>query len=385
MRRHPLAALLASSAALFGLICANSIRAVLNASPGLPSRGVYAANILGLFVLSGVWLVAAFVASRRDRRPMARRLIAASAAVGMLAALDAYVLTMRFDSSGPGGVLSLTHVNWYRHYVQNNADGFWEDEFDAFRTREKDSTVVAALGDSFTWGQGLPGRELRFSDVLQKSISSHNGRQVRVLNFGQGGTGTVLQNRQIVPVLAKVNPDVVVLFYLFNDLEDVLGLIRVDGLAISSAERWFLAATPLANYWFWQHRASGRMSSLATQMTLAWATNFMDDRSLAAHRDELARMFAAIREMGAKPAAVVLPYPHMWINITPPFRDQIYNRILGTFASLDVPTLSLRELEDRFPPGSFEVNRNDSHPGAAVHAAIAERTKAWLIERGLID
>lgn len=380
---------LAIAALLLGILAASVHLAVTGsmAEPThLPTRGRYAFDIALTFAAALTLIVTAFIAARRQRHRMARVLIATATILLSVGALDLYVLGFRFDSSGPGGVLSVTHTNWYERYVHNNADGFWEDDVAPYeRDRRGRTLVVAAIGDSFTWGQGLQGREFRFTDLLQRDLPEHNGRPLRFLNFGKGGTGTVLQNRQIVPVLARVRPDVVVLSYLFNDLEDELGLVKVNGLPIAPRERYFLAATPFANYLFWSHFVTSRLPALGTEMTLAWATNYMDDRSFASHQQQLQEMFDAVRKMGAKPAAVLMPYPQMWINVTPPFRDRIYARITAAFDALQVPVLSLRDLEDQFPPGAFEVNPNDSHPGPAVHRAIADRIRPWLLAQHLLD
>ena len=99
---------------------------------------------------------------------------------------------------------------------------------------------------------------------------------------------------------------------------------------------------------------------------------------LADHEMDL-RLFArTVREMGAKPVAVNLPFPHLWTNAEPGLRGQVLANILDAFQRGQMPILDLSFIEERFPEGDFEVSSMDAHPKSEVHEAIADAVEPWL-------
>ena len=75
-----------------------------------------------------------------------------------LAVFDLYVIAFRLDTSGLGGIEVFTHKNWAKRYARSNQLGYWERDLSPYLQprppgRER---VIAAVGDSWTWGQGVP-------------------------------------------------------------------------------------------------------------------------------------------------------------------------------------------------------------------------------------
>lgn len=80
-----------------------------------------------------------------------------------------------------------------------------------------DATRIAFLGDSFTWGWGVPSGAV-FTDLVQEDL----GRAFRVRNFGVNAYGTSQQRLLLEEHVKDFAPHLVVVMFFFNDLRDNL-------------------------------------------------------------------------------------------------------------------------------------------------------------------
>ncbi|UCG48854.1 MAG: hypothetical protein JSU94_03550 [Phycisphaerales bacterium] len=103
------------------------------------------------------------------------------------------------------------------HEVVNNRYGFREREFAV--PKPEACFRVMVLGDSFTWGAGLPV-EQRYTNVLESLLGqAYPGRQIEVLNFGTPGGPTVGERDILRAMKDAVGPDVVVVGFCLNDTQ----------------------------------------------------------------------------------------------------------------------------------------------------------------------
>jgi len=102
----------------------------------------------------------------------------------------------------------------YSFPVRQNSHGLRGPELDT--QKQVGKVRVLVLGDSQTWGLGVPEQE-RYSDVLQSILNEH-GMNAEVLNFGVPGYGTD-QELMLFKTLGKAyHPDLVILGFFWNDL-----------------------------------------------------------------------------------------------------------------------------------------------------------------------
>ncbi|MFO0687928.1 MAG: SGNH/GDSL hydrolase family protein [Myxococcota bacterium] len=105
---------------------------------------------------------------------------------------------------------------WMRRFGDLNALGY--------RDRERDPAKPAGLlrilvlGDSFTFAMGVDRREDRVSDLLEQELPARLGQTVEVLNAGRPYTHT-LQQTEALDALLPYEPDLVVLLYVYNDID----------------------------------------------------------------------------------------------------------------------------------------------------------------------
>lgn len=301
----------------------------------------------------------------RHKRPWPGVLVLCSSFCFLLSFLDLVVLTMTSESSGPAGHISLSHRNWQKRTVHPNALGFWDDEVPA-------QIEVAVVGDSFTWGQGIPARKLRFTDLLSQKTGIH------FWNFGGPGASSREESESILPVVAAHHPKVVVICYLTNDIACDLEPFDPPVPSLTVAHRNLIRASPTYNYLYLRFLGRSNQNDAGQRYFFTLLYNYWNSESMAAHAREIAKMVEQVRKMGAQPVAVILPFPHMFYRVQPPFRTKVYAAVARAFQDAGAPVLELQDLETTFPVGRFEVGPIDSHPSAPVNQAIAERIAAWF-------
>lgn len=272
------------------------------------------------------------------------------------------------ESSGAGGNLSVVHRNWYRRYVKNNSLGFWSVEPPV---GERQRPLLAIVGDSFTWGQGVAS-EQRYTDEIQRRL----GSRATVLNFGRGGASTRSQLQEILPAVASVKPDIVLLGYLANDIHDGLRWYKtVDHDFTPWQIRW-LVWSPTLNFVQWRFlNPAGSRSSHYTASLLA---NYQEDRVFSEHAQDLQAWSRSVRAMGAQPLAAVLPFPYLWAGVEPQVRGKTYARIHLALRDAGFRTLALEDMERRYSRFEFDVSPADSHPSPRVHLEMGRRLSDWL-------
>src|SRR3989338_4295399 len=131
---------------------------------------------------------------------------------GTFAEYDA-ILGWRLKSNIEG----LFFSNEYNTNIKNNAQGL---RMGRNVPLKKSKYRIAFLGDSFIWGFGVNEHE-RVSEYLEKELEN-----VEVLNFGVSGYGTDQYYLQLNRTVLKFRPDMVIVGFYANDLEDTGNNVR---------------------------------------------------------------------------------------------------------------------------------------------------------------
>ena len=118
---------------------------------------------------------------------------------------------------GGGGNPALTRI--YDGLYQKNSYGFRGPEFSIQPSTE--TFRIVALGDSFTFGQGVPEGQSYPSrlEALLNTECPIPDRRVEVLNAGQSGTDTYEQLERLREKCLSLKPDLVCVQFYMNDLE----------------------------------------------------------------------------------------------------------------------------------------------------------------------
>jgi len=377
-RRRPILATIVLLIALILLFLVLRIGIALYSYPSLFPNPVYYQLAVAYLVLGGALPMLAYAQRDRWSVTVTGLLLAVSAIPLLLGVSDLYILSYRNDTAGPGPGINLTHRNWQERHVTSNAERFWERDLTTYYANTgPQKIVIAAVGDSFTWGQGMPGEEFRYTNILQDRLRRGTGADIDVLNISTGGGSTKTETEWIETILAKIAPKVVIVFYLTNDI-DALDLMRQEYPTYDPLPLALLAGSPTLNFLFWKTLAPAMYGAVGQAYFYNLVAAYTDAAHFGQHLDDIGTQIAAIRAIGAKPVFAILPFPHMWAPVTPAWRDRIYAAIAQRARDAGANVIELQDIENQMSPAEFELNPVDGHPNPAVHALIAERVHAWF-------
>lgn len=111
----------------------------------------------------------------------------------------------------------------FRTHVVTNALGFRERRMPG--PAAPGTLRVVALGDSFTQGYGVADGE-RFTDLLERALARRDARPVEVINLGVPGATVPDYLYHLRDVGLRYAPDVVLIGFMANDVNDVRGLLE---------------------------------------------------------------------------------------------------------------------------------------------------------------
>jgi lysophospholipase L1-like esterase len=251
-----------------------------------------------------------------------------------------------------------------------NSAGFRDDELPP--SEPPGRRLVALLGDSVAFGQGLP-RDQAVADRLESEL----GDGWDVLNCGVGGYNTgqsaELYERRVRPL----GPDVVVLLYVLNDAIPAERMLAIANLvALQRAEPG--PAAPLG------------LHSLARLGDALARLRGLDPERIApyvheTHRDEetwrsveagLARIGAVARADGAELLLAITP---LFVDLDDYAFADVHAQVARAAAREGFAVLDLREALRGHDPALLRLERRDLiHPSPLGHRLIAQAIASEL-------
>lgn len=323
------------------------------------------------------------------------------------APVDSLRLDPRIGVMHVPGYVGVLNTPSHRTRVRYNSLG-WRDE-ERQVAKPPGLFRVLALGDSFVEGHGVEYDQM-FLSLAEKALCPPTGFQgIEVVKAGVGGWGPVNELRALRLDLARLGPDLVVLFfYTGNDFDEaaapdrlsVWGGLRMErdlaeSMTWARSIRVFLRKHLYLYALFVDAAKSARMSK---------GERMKED--LAVLRDcrqesppptrATAEAFAGFRQWsesaGCPVACVILPHRAQLEKA----RADAGARLLGGSFDLDLPskqiaeilksegipsldlTPALRQVAESGKPIGMEA---DSHYNAAVHATVASALAPWLEAR----
>ena len=133
---------------------------------------------------------------------------------------------------------------WMESNVQRNSYRMRERNFE--QEKQPRRLRIAVIGDSFSFGQGLP-LEQRYSNMLEQRLNAQ-GAAVEVLNFAVPGMETSRELEVLQDTVLPLKPDAVILQWLPNDFEDPYGASVPYAATLASdprLHRWLFAKSAL--------------------------------------------------------------------------------------------------------------------------------------------
>ena len=259
---------------------------------------------------------------------------------------------------------------WQQKYVVRNSFGFRDIE----RQHNKAHGVqrIIVIGDSVAFGAGLANVEDRFSEQFNKLINQERASEYEVINAGHQNTHT-LQHIETLKQMLEFNPDMVILLYVFNDMDYILPSARSSSMAHPSQGalgllnpiRILFLNSYIFQEFFVRFRKMYFMFKNSNTILDSYADNFL----LRKHFEDLNLFVSLSRDTGASILIVPMDYR---VGSNQQARAR-YWRFLQEASTHRLPVCSLEHTFDGHSIQSLRVNELDGHPNALVNWLMAKR------------
>ncbi len=301
----------------------------------------------------------------------------------LLAILEGVARGKALLAPAPLGFPTYSGEIWVDRYVRLNSSGFRDAEHRLERSAMERRLLV--VGDSYAFGAGVEDPAARFGEQLGTQLATATGESWEVLNASRGDTHT-LQHIEFLERMLPYKPDLVVLLYVFNDIDYLRPVTRRSLLTANSAaplQRLNPLLLLYTNSYAFQE-ALVRVRSLRHQAAPAGSDPYADEALVAAHLQDVGRFVDIARQAGARVAMVPID---IGVVAEPGLRER-YRRFVGHAEGAGIPLWSIEDAFDGMEYASLYVNTFDHHPNARAHqmAAMyaARQAVAALEETGLV-
>lgn len=280
---------------------------------------------------------------------------------------------------------SIEHYT-YQHRVRVNALGLRGPEVGA---KEEGELRVLVLGDSLVYGQGVADDETIPSHLRECLAERDSGsRLCTVVNAGHRAYDTNQELALLEELGARIDPDVVVLCWFWNDFverpvqETFETLSKSGPVTFDTGDR-----VEGADWWRWQAKQLARRSALVMLVhdwVRAARSEFLSAQTIEGGTRKLGayckRFAADCTRLGARPVFAIVPDANTILASHPSAEIAERAAEIARASGLTVVTLlePLRALATE--SGELPVLAFDGHYSDAGNRAMAERLATGVLE-----
>lgn len=239
---------------------------------------------------------------------------------------------------------------------------------------------VLLLGDSFTYGAGVPDDDAIFPRLLEKALAEERSSEVgtastiEVLNGGQGGSLTSDWVRLLERVGPVFQPDVVIAVFFLRDgtrttaREGFFFPLR-DGIVRRNQANWFYRNSYMVRIFQDQldRRTIGESYTREIRQSYFGSENETEEWRLA--KENLRRIQLLARAQGATTGLVIFPILAE-LDDSYPFRD-VCDEVSGFGEGLGMSVHSLLPAFLGHDASTLWVSPADQHPNPQGHRIAA--------------
>jgi len=283
------------------------------------------------------------------------------------------------------GLPTFSLHSWERKFVELNSKGFRDAEHALARDPAKSKMLI--VGDSFAFGWGIRRLEDRIGEQVASRLAKATGKQWEVINASRPGADT-LAEIDFVNQTIGYKPDVVVLIYIFNDI-DYLIPQQVKVQATLLRRNHFVRFLWQNSYLFQELFARVRMvyyryRRVGNSAAPVAASNELTDLEFAAYADpalmsrhlaDVARLVSIGQQSGAR--VLVVPYD-LSVTLQQNSRDR-YMDFLRQTQSVGIPICSLEHTWEGHTFGEMTLNPTDGHPNEGSIRLAADAISNCLL------
>lgn len=240
--------------------------------------------------------------------------------------------------------------------------------------KRPDSYRVIMLGNSVLFGWGV--RQDETVSARLQSQWHRAGRDVEVINAGDGNYNTIMEVEFFMKRLAKYHPDMIVLNYFINDAEQVPS--HATNLIERNSEAWV----------FYSSRLDVAKRELEVGRGADWRDYYNGLYDDARNPGGWSAVAAWIGKLAAyckgnNIRLLIVNYPELHTLKPYPF-PQVGARLSVLAAGLGLPYLDLLNSVQDQDPADLWVTKPDPHPNGRAHGLYAEAIRQWINRNELL-
>lgn len=254
---------------------------------------------------------------------------------------------------------------WSRRFLHLNAAGF----------RDRDHAAVAApgvrrlliVGDSFGAGYGIDNPDDRFGSRLGELLSEATGSRWEVIHCARPDTHT-LQHLQFLNQCLSFGPEIVILLYVFNDINYLIPHGETSLAAHPSAltERLRPSRLLFLNSFAFQELYVRTRHLMLERGLPAEMTAYHDPQLVTRHLGDVARFVKTARDHGARVA--IVPFSVL-VTISAPERER-YRIFVDAARKADLPVWPTDSIFTGMSLKELRVGPLDAHPNPRANALL---------------
>ena len=359
----------------------------------LPDRYLAGMGIWLLLMLGFPWLLLRLRRGLNSESKL-RKLMPPVLSLWMVAALLTAIelgYALCYDTTDALDVTNVSH-RWFSVHVDSDLkpllfredDGLYYRDDLEFPTQPAPATHLCFVGDSFTFGHGVPNVSDRFTNQLRIRIAERGEQSspeesFNVSNLSQPGTDLYWTDTIVRNVAEKGwGVDHFVYVFCLNDIDscDPGFAQRSSALAnLRHAPDFFLVRD---TYFFnWLYFRTQLLASPQVSDYYGYVREFYDGPAWDQFLDLLSGVRDACQENDVEFSVVVFPFLH---NLGPdyPFRE-IHAQIEAGCAELEIPCVDLEPVLNQHSDQNLTVNPFDAHPNELAHSIVADELFEKLI------
>ncbi|MEZ5394208.1 MAG: SGNH/GDSL hydrolase family protein [Bryobacterales bacterium] len=231
---------------------------------------------------------------------------------------------------------------------------------------------IVILGDSVVFGWGVADQDT-FGRQLERDLGRLSKRPIRTVNTGVCSYNTVQQLRYLRRSGAQLEPDVVLLVYVENDVQPFLPVDRSGSMLAVRGRPGRLADWLLAHSWTYR---------VAYHLSRPYLVGETLDPASVGYRESmqaLAGLSAASRELGARFAVVVYRMARR------PASDRLASDIADVGQAHGFPVADAAPWFAGRDLRALTNSLTDTHPNAAGHAILALGAAELLVRNRMLE
>lgn len=265
-----------------------------------------------------------------------------------------------YAESGP--VVLLSSTNWFNKYWHPiNSFGFRDIE----HKNLKGKRILYIVGDSFVCGQGIN----RFQDIFPEVLAGKLPSSWEVIILAQCGWGPEKEYEALVS--APYQPDMIVVSYCFNDIEDAAektGITHPEFIKPPSPKiDYFIKRSHLLNYLYWRVYRFALWHSKKEGYMEYLSQAYSNKSTWKLHEQELKKLIQYSKDHKSELIFLVFPqFTNKMLDTT------ICIKVMDFLRREHIRTIDLTSLFLNKDLRKLVVNPVDYHPNKAVHKEIGE-------------